>query len=571
MTDDDGRSLIIEVEDPSIFHDLTTFTGPPAQGQIILDSLKIIIIPCHVRPIRIPRGKLGKKEVRRTRNACDGEFPGTSPSPFLARENEMAEKKRTSRSAQSQSLAEGVDKELTCAICLSRYNQPKILPCLHSYCKGYLEDMLKKSHEKKSITCPQCKVVHELPLQGIDGFTTFFTINNLLELLHIHENAATETPIQSIKCSSGLDENPAIARCLTCSDYLCESCCTIHRKQKVTKAHVVKTLKEIKQSDKKSGVKSLHKKQYCEEHEDELLKIYCKTCKKVMCLLCAVVTHKNHEYVVISAVRPELQKQLEKQISEVKVKEVEFQNHQKYTENLLRISNEAAKSSEKEINKAFSEVIAAVEARQAQLLAKVRSIHESEVKQITAESESLACSLSRLSGSIQFTKQLLNNGDDVEVAAVSDQTAQTLSSLTKMTWDTRMLKPSLLRPKFEPIKETIHAFGKIVSAVEPSDIILTNMPVDVLVGSKSNCEVRLSEDISRRGYEAALKVTISHSDTSVLKSTMIKKKDFNSWTVFFTPDKVGDHVIKVQIGSVSLTQPFVVKLKINMIKFRSDI
>ena len=61
MTDDDGRSLIIEVEDPSIFHDLTTFTGPPAQGQIILDSLKIIIIPCHVRPIRIPRGKLGKK------------------------------------------------------------------------------------------------------------------------------------------------------------------------------------------------------------------------------------------------------------------------------------------------------------------------------------------------------------------------------------------------------------------------------------------------------------------------------------------------------------------------------
>ena len=33
-----------------------------------------------------------------------------------------------------------------------------------------------------------------------------------------------------------------------------------------------------------------------------------------------------------------------------------------------------------------------------------------------------------------FTKQLLDNGDDVEVAAVSDQAAQTLSSLTKMTW-----------------------------------------------------------------------------------------------------------------------------------------
>ena len=336
----------------------------------------------------------------------------------------MAEKK-SGQSTQSQSLAEGGDKELTCAICPSRYNQPKILPCLHSYCKGCLEDMLKKSREKQNITCPQCKVVHELPshAQGIDGFTTFFMINNLLELVHIHENAAAETPVESIKCSSSLDENPAVARCLTCSDYLCESCCTIHRKQKVTKAHVIRTLDEIKQSDKKSGVKSLHKKQHCEEHEDELLKIYCKTCKKVICLLCAVVTHKNHNYVAISAVRPELQKQLEKQISEVQAKEIEFQNHQKYTENLLRIRNEAAKSSEKKVNKAFNEVIAAFEARRAQLLAEVHSIHESEVKQITAESESLACSLSRLSGSIHFTKQLLDNGDDVEVAAVSDQTA----------------------------------------------------------------------------------------------------------------------------------------------------
>ena len=82
----------------------------------------------------------------------------------------------------------------------SRYNQPKILPCLHSYCKGCLEDMLKtESRDKKGITCPQCKVIHELPPQGIDGYTTFFTINNLLELLHIYESA--DTPIESIKCT----------------------------------------------------------------------------------------------------------------------------------------------------------------------------------------------------------------------------------------------------------------------------------------------------------------------------------------------------------------------------------
>ena len=447
---------------------------------------------------------------------------------------------------KSQSLAKGVDKELTCAICLSRYNQPKILPCLHSYCKGCLEDIMKKPQEKKSITCPQCKVVHEIPPQGIDGFTTFFTINNLLELLHIHESTE-ETPVESIKCTSGLDDNPAVARCLTCSDYLCESCCTIHQKQKLSRDHEIKTLKEIKQSDKMTGVRSLHKRQHCEEHKDKLLELYCKTCKKVICLLCVLVTHKQHDYAVVSETRAEVQKQLEKQISELQVKEIEFQNHQKYTENLLRISNEAAKSSKVKVNKACDDLIEAVEARRAHLLAEVRTIHESEVKQIITESESLALSLLRLSDSIQFTRRLLDNGDDVEVTAVSDQTAQTLTNLKELAWDTSILKPSLLRPEFESLKESIGKFGKVLCMVQPNDIIFDGIPDEVFVGRESNFKVHLSKEISERGYDAVSEITVSCLDTQI--DCKVKKHDFNSWMVSFTPDKTGEHKVTVQIGS----------------------
>ena len=227
-----------------------------------------------------------------------------------------------------------------------------------------------------------------------------------------------------------------------------------------------------------------------------------------------------------------IQKQFKKQISEVQAKKIEFQNHQKFTDNLLRISNEAAKSSEKEINKIFNEMIAILEAQRAQLLAEVHSIHESEVKQIAVQSESVACSLSCLSGSIQFTKQLLDNGDDVEIAVVSDQTAQTLSSLIKMTWNKRMLQSSLLRTKFESIKEAISSFGKVSSRVELSDITFSNMPVDAVVEKESSCEVYLLDEISKRGYEATLKITVSHSDTSVLKSTAVtvtRKSSIRGW------------------------------------------
>lgn len=97
----------------------------------------------------------------------------------------MATSQPTSMSTtKTSTLAEDVDKELTCAICLSRYETPKVLPCLHTYCKGCLEDLFKKARGDQ-VTCPQCKEEHQLPEEGVDGFKTYFTIKNLLELLKV--------------------------------------------------------------------------------------------------------------------------------------------------------------------------------------------------------------------------------------------------------------------------------------------------------------------------------------------------------------------------------------------------
>ena len=410
---------------------------------------------------------------------------------------------------------------------------------------------MKKSREKKSITCPQCKVDHGLPPQGIDGFTTFFTINNLLELLRIHENAAAETPVESIKCSSGLDENPAFARCLTCSDYLCESCYAIHQKQKMSKDHAVKTLDEIKHSDKKTGIRSLHKRHHCQEHKDKLLELYCKTCKKVICFLCALLTHKQHDYAAIHEIRAATHEKLENQVLELQTKVIEFQDHQKYTENLLKISNEAAKSTEAKVNLVCGALIQSIEARCAQLINDVHCIHESEVKQITLESESIAHSLSRFLGSIQFTRQLLDNGDDVEVMANSDQTVQTLTNLAQLEWDRNTLKPSLLRPEFDSVEKSVSNFGKVLCTIQPDDVIFSNLPTEVLTGKEYSFEVSLSKKISERGYDALADITISHSDMSVIASSGVKKNGINTWSVTFTPDKPGEFKVSVKIPGCS--------------------
>ena len=52
---------------------------------------------------------------------------------------------------------EEVNKYMSCAICFERFKEPKVLPCLHTYCKECLVKLMKKKGSDHIITCPECR------------------------------------------------------------------------------------------------------------------------------------------------------------------------------------------------------------------------------------------------------------------------------------------------------------------------------------------------------------------------------------------------------------------------------
>ena len=48
-------------------------------------------------------------------------------------------------------------ERLTCAVCMEQFKEPKVLPCLHTYCKKCLEKLVKKQGSEQVITCPECR------------------------------------------------------------------------------------------------------------------------------------------------------------------------------------------------------------------------------------------------------------------------------------------------------------------------------------------------------------------------------------------------------------------------------
>ena len=50
-----------------------------------------------------------------------------------------------------------LDDELTCPVCTEHFKEPKVLPCLHYYCKTCIADLIKRAPRGRPFNCPECR------------------------------------------------------------------------------------------------------------------------------------------------------------------------------------------------------------------------------------------------------------------------------------------------------------------------------------------------------------------------------------------------------------------------------
>jgi hypothetical protein len=64
-----------------------------------------------------------------------------------------------SRQTTNLSLSEKLEELVTCAVCHELLNNPKVFPCLHSYC---YECIVKLSKRECGLECPECRAPVEV-------------------------------------------------------------------------------------------------------------------------------------------------------------------------------------------------------------------------------------------------------------------------------------------------------------------------------------------------------------------------------------------------------------------------
>ena len=166
---------------------------------------------------------------------------------------------------------------LCCPLCTEEYNDPRALPCLHTFCfnciADHIETNTKGIQAPKGFDCPKCHQFVEAPniLQGPSSWAESLPQNQfimgLLEAVKLRSDAR-----KCDICSKRNQKTLAVVWCENCGEAMCENCENQHSSLKISRSHTLVDIASIKLQP----IRSMLLRTPCQEHDGKFLDFYCE-------------------------------------------------------------------------------------------------------------------------------------------------------------------------------------------------------------------------------------------------------------------------------------------------------
>ncbi|OWF50517.1 E3 ubiquitin-protein ligase TRIM56-like [Mizuhopecten yessoensis] len=190
-----------------------------------------------------------------------------------------------------------------CSICLQTLTIPKYLPCLHTFCElclqGWIESQVTKSGrniKQVEFTCPVCRTNTRLPSKATatnkSEWASTFPSNHIIVSL-IDKSMIEKQKKSCDPCSVMKKDVQATQWCVQCSEAYCGPCSQVHRGMKATRKHKLIGLQDVLRD-----LKCLSLDEMCNEHADEVIKLFCVDHDQPCCTICGATSHRKCDTVL---------------------------------------------------------------------------------------------------------------------------------------------------------------------------------------------------------------------------------------------------------------------------------
>ncbi|UJR09045.1 hypothetical protein I4U23_013293 [Adineta vaga] len=189
-----------------------------------------------------------------------------------------------------------VENVITCPICLKHFDEPRMLPCKHTFCLQCIQHMT--SQNNGLLECPK-KDGTTVEGHNINTLPSNQTVRDLIQLFDHPEPAS----IQCQRCETSEAEHWCDSDCKHC---FCSKCWDAIHDVGQYRNHTKLPVK-----DKPVEVPR------CQDHGDDGLKYWCEQCTKEICGGCQQLQHRDHRFVLVTGYVKTLEEQCENNLQGV--------------------------------------------------------------------------------------------------------------------------------------------------------------------------------------------------------------------------------------------------------------
>ncbi|XP_068724859.1 E3 ubiquitin-protein ligase TRIM71-like isoform X2 [Montipora capricornis] len=322
--------------------------------------------------------------------------------------------------ACSKNFFDDIKKELECSVCQEQFSEvyePKILKCLHTFCKNCLERWLRQ-HRYGDLSCPTCRHITHCDNNDINKLPSNLFCKQLVEIVEAYSGQLENE--DSPQC--GICDGRIALKfyCADCNCFLCDDCASLHAKGKIFKGHSVKEISRFKSNDVQDLARRAN---ICKKHNDEL-RYYCDKCKICICRDCALLEHREHKFISFDHGLDQKKSQITKRMQDVEAVGRRLQERkeilEKRREKVGHSFDQAAIQLAIEVNLIAEHCISLIRRHEEAMSKELVKAKESFENEISSQMTNLSGTLKGINSSLEFGRDILGRNNLPEILNVEE-------------------------------------------------------------------------------------------------------------------------------------------------------
>ena len=485
--------------------------------------------------------------------------------------------------AESQAVAKQalkkLEDQLTCAICLDAFKDPKLLQCFHVYCKDCLQRLVVTDRQGQLfLCCPTCRQSTLLPpATNVSDLQPAFYIHHLFEIQDALEKVKEPKKVMCGKCTKA--QQPATSYCRDCGEFICAMCTTIHSHWDDFAEHEVVALEQLESKVKQ--LDSLKKVVfYCSLHKGKELELYCETCEELICTHCTVKKHRDHQYDLISDTFEKHKAEMEASLKPVEDQLGIANKALEQIEQRSTIVDEKRVETKTEVKTIFRQLHQLLETREVELTDKIDELSNQKQKNLAAQKDEVETVHTQLASCLSFVRESLRTGSQGEVMKIKKTVMKQIKEMTDN------FKPDKLSPceaadmKFTrdslKLAQACQQFGEVyIQKTSPEKCYVIGKGLEIAkIGEQATAVLHVVDDKEKACATPVKTVMCELVSVANDKKTKcsIKTIEASQFEISYQPTSRGRHQLHIKVeGEHIKGSPFPVTVKLPIKKLGTPV